>query len=660
MASSHTLSDEQIAAVLQSPQDADEEESDIDETVGDVADIFPVQEDANEIDENNNSSTNESDGSDNEANVVVRHRKTLTCNRIVNSLEKSLHIDSYELFPLPSGVETLHAVMEKGKKNQPEKKIEWVNKPPTVAGRQGAENIVRNKGGPINQGKDAVTPIAAMNLFLNGEYVEQIVSSTNRKIDKLNENAANGAHPPIANQDTTSQFPETNAQEIRAFIGLLYARGLLGMNHQDCRLLFQDAIGHPIFAATMSLTRFSFLHAHITFDNILDREERFKQDRFAAIRELFENFNGTCGKVLQPDEYMALDETLYGSRNQVAFKQYNAHKPNKYGILFKSLNGVKHPFTFRAVVYAGKPIEGEGPYYIQGIIPTVKALVSGLQQTLDLTGRNITMDNLYTSHELFEYLLQQNMTGVGTLRINKRCIPSELKPTANREPNSYKVFWEKYQGKLTLHSYVVNTKSKGKKNILVLSSMPPLLGTTKDDGKSKPAIIKFYDFSKGGTDIVDQRMGSYSVNTKSKRWPLAVFAYMLDTMRINSQTLFCLNNDSDPRKLSSFKFCWDVVIELVTPLILARKENLHLTAKTRAKIRLMLNDPVSDAAPLQSFPMKAEKKKRCGTCIKETYGDNYTAKRAKVCEVINQCTNCADPMCRNHVGAHLCYKCSHN
>jgi hypothetical protein len=116
MASSHTLSDEQIAAVLQSLQDADEEESDIDETVGDVADIFPVQEDANEIDENNNSSTNESDGSDNEANVVVRHRKTLTCNRIVNSLEKSLHIDSYELFFLPSGDETLHAVMEKGKK----------------------------------------------------------------------------------------------------------------------------------------------------------------------------------------------------------------------------------------------------------------------------------------------------------------------------------------------------------------------------------------------------------------------------------------------------------------------------------------------------------------------------------------------------------------
>ena len=39
---------------------------------------------------------------------------------------------------------------------------------------------------------------------------------------------------------------------------------------------------------------------------------------------------------------------------------------------------------------------------------------------------------------------------------------------------------------------------------MVLSTMRPLQGVTIDDGKKKPAIIKFYDFTKGGTDIVDQ------------------------------------------------------------------------------------------------------------------------------------------------------------
>ena len=37
--------------------------------------------------------------------------------------------------------------------------------------------------------------------------------------------------------------------------------------------------------------------------------------------------------------------------------------------------------------------------------------------------------------------------------------------------------------------------------------MRPLLGVTKDDDKVKPAIPKLYDYTKGGTDIVDLHIG---------------------------------------------------------------------------------------------------------------------------------------------------------
>ena len=61
---------------------------------------------------------------------------------------------------------------------------------------------------------------------------------------------------------------------------------------------------------------------------------------------------------------------------------------------------------------------------------------------------------------------------------------------------------------MVLISYVVNTKSKGKKNVLALTTMRPLLGVTKDDDKVKPAIPKLYDYTKGGTDIVDLHIGT--------------------------------------------------------------------------------------------------------------------------------------------------------
>ena len=54
----------------------------------------------------------------------------------------------------------------------------------------------------------------------------------------------------------------------------------------------------------------------------------------------------------------------------------------------------------------------------------------------------------------------------------------------------------------------------------MLSSVQPLLGVTKDDNKFKPAIYKLYDFTKGGTDIVDQRVGFYSCKSKSPKWKM--------------------------------------------------------------------------------------------------------------------------------------------
>ena len=54
---------------------------------------------------------------------------------------------------------------------------------------------------------------------------------------------------------------------------------------------------------------------------------------------------------------------------------------------------------------------------------------------------------------------------------------------------------------LYITTYSVITKSTGRKNILMLPTIGPIPEITKDDGNSKPALMKFYDFMKGGNDI---------------------------------------------------------------------------------------------------------------------------------------------------------------
>ena len=139
-----------------------------------------------------------------------------------------------------------------------------------------------------------------------------------------------------------------------------------------------------------------------------------------------------------------------------------------------------------------------------------------MEKHTDLKGKNISYDRLYTSITLANWLLERNITTVGRLKGNRKGVPEEVKKIRGREQNSYEFFWDG-TGKLTLHSYVVNTKSSGRKNVLMLSTPQPILGTAKGDVRLKPAIYKVYDFTKGGTDVIDQRINLYTCKAKSRR-----------------------------------------------------------------------------------------------------------------------------------------------
>ena len=159
--------------------------------------------------------------------------------------------------------------------------------------------------------------------------------------------------------------------------------------------------------------------------------------------------------------------------------------------------------------------------------------------------------------------------------------------------NSTIVWHELTKGKLCIVSYVVNTKSKGKKNILVLCTVPNLatLGITRDDGKMKPAAIKVYDFSKGGTDIVDQRVDSYTSATKSRRWPIKSLSCMLDKTRVNAQSVYCLNTGKNPRSgVDSRRFGWEMAKSLLLPHMKRRKECNGLSRSVRNKMAIFISD----------------------------------------------------------------------
>ena len=200
------------------------------------------------------------------------------------------------------------------------------------------------------------------------------VTYTNQKVRKF----IADLDPSIAEVNKYSFYSETTESEIRVLIGMMYARILLGQSFRDVDILFGDKCGHPIYGVTMGSKHFKFLKAKIMFDDEDTRKDRWKSDRFAAFRKIFESFIRNCGQTLAPDDFVNIDESLYPTRNRISFKQYNPNKPAKYGILFKSLNAARYPYTFTASVYSGKPEGNPSKYYISGIEAHVQYLVNNL------------------------------------------------------------------------------------------------------------------------------------------------------------------------------------------------------------------------------------------------------------------------------------------
>lgn len=166
--------------------------------------------------------------------------------------------------------------------------------------------------------------------------------------------------------------------------------------------------------------------------------------------------------------------------------------------------------------------------------------------------------------------------------------PAELKDAKNRKEFSATLHCEKDLKDLALCTYTVKTKSSGKKKVLLLSIVRPLPGIIKDGNKQRQSIYRFYELTKGGKDIVDQLNDFYTTRSKSKRWDILIFFYMLDTIRVNLKMLFCIKRKLDIKEEDTFSITYELVKSLVYPFL--EQQDLNgLCTETIRKIDFILN-----------------------------------------------------------------------
>lgn len=144
----------------------------------------------------------------------------------------------------------------------------WYTKPIHSKNRRtSAKNLVKHFPGPKNLGRHVQTEMEAWQLFFDIDILNTIVIHTNEEI--------------VRNQAMFTKKQRytdpTNQIEIEALVGLLYLSGALRKNHLNIDEIWSKEYGPPIFRATMSKNRFTFLIKNLRFDDKITRLERKKK-----------------------------------------------------------------------------------------------------------------------------------------------------------------------------------------------------------------------------------------------------------------------------------------------------------------------------------------------------------------------------------------------
>ena len=153
---------------------------------------------------------------------------------------------------------------------------------------------------------------------------------------------------------------------------------------------------------------------------------------------------------------------------------------------------------------------------MKSTIDYIKYLVSQMEADQSITGVTILTDCLYTSIEATNWLR--------TLQKGRSGIPAELFDTQNRFLVQL-VILKRKRGTFTWHP----KPSKQSEKVMA----------------KKAQILTFYDFTTGGTDIVDQLNDKYTTRSKFCRWIMVALLCMLYTARVNGKTVWCLKSDLD-------------------------------------------------------------------------------------------------------------------
>ena len=264
--------------------------------------------------------------------------------------------------------------------------------------------------------------------------------------------------------------------------------------------------------------------------------------------------------VYVPHDSVTVDESMVKFKGRLAFRQYLPSKPIKWGLKVWSLCESSTGYMANFQVYTGKHLGGSE----HGLGHRV---VMDLTQHLHGSNIQLYMDNFYTGVPLLSALRARFILACGTIRPNRKGLPTNLLPKNKA---------------LRKHEYVVAKKNNlvfcswmDTKPVLTLSNFhqPESRGvvTRRDKGESArkkiqvPKQLEDYQTNMKGVDLCDQMVSYHLINHRSKKWWRRLYFYLQMVSVHNAYIVAkdCNEEEAADRWPQFQDFIEDLALELI-------------------------------------------------------------------------------------------------
>ena len=338
--------------------------------------------------------------------------------------------------------------------------------------------------------------------------------------------------------------------------------------------------------------------------------------RLFKLKPILDHLNDRFRSVYTPDCDVSIDESLMMWKGKLGWKVFIPSKRARFGIKSFELCEAKSGYVWNFLVYVGKETVFDESLKDEAYGSKV---VLELMSPLLNQGYMITMDNWFSSPDLFEKLCKNETDAIGTLRQNRKGVPAEIKQAKLKKGEHVSA----YKDKLMI------MKWKDKKDICLMSTTHDarmVSRSVRSQDLTKPKVVLDYNSKMGGVDLSDAYLVSYrSTRKRMKKYYQKHFRHFIDICCLNSYLLYVKTGGKMKRM--------DFQLKLIENMI----QKYHKTEIRSSGRPSKLAPPTRINAPhypafIPPTASKQEPRRRCVVCYKQDQRreTRYTCEQCKV------------------------------